>query len=348
MKFKSLLIICFIHCSILRAEKIFVNAKTGNDSNQGTKEFPLLSINEAARRININTEVNNSEIILMEGVHILQTTALFNNNKYTSSSRLIIRSEILPDEKEWSPQVMPVVLTAVPPHAGQGGDESIGLQIEVNHVTIQGIRFSGSPNYSFKTEKEIRRSYPIWRGGKNLDDLLVSQCLFAGNADVLPLHVGVIANGHGLVIDHCVFFNCKIPVVFWKADGNTSNNNAMHHCLVYGCYFAGVWTTTNTNGDDFNFHHNIISNCQTAWIRENNSVRNYKATDCIFTNNMNMAGYASGALSSTQITSTDFLQMINVKISGKIEIEMDQSKKNYLQLVSGSFGSELQTGLFTK
>ena len=92
--------------------------------------------------------------------------------------------------------------------------------------------------------------------------------MFAGNADVLPLHVGVIANGYGLVIDHCVFFNCKIPVVFWKNNGGTGSRSAMRYSLVYGGYFCGVWTTQGTNGDEFDFHNNIIASTNTIWIRE--------------------------------------------------------------------------------
>ena len=44
----------------------------------------------------------------------------------------------------------------------------------------------------------------------------------------------------------------------------------------------------------------------------------------------------------------DFLKMENVQLSGIIEIEKDQSKNNYLQLKEGSFGSNLQAGLFKK
>jgi len=44
----------------------------------------------------------------------------------------------------------------------------------------------------------------------------------------------------------------------------------------------------------------------------------------------------------------DFLKMENVQLSGVLEIEKDQSKNNYLQLKEGSFGSELQAGLFKK
>ena len=327
---------------------MYVDSRTGNDANSGTKDQPIKNLFEAARRINLNKEQGETTIILSEGVHLLTQTVLFNNDKYTFTNRLVIQAEIMPDDADWSPNKMPVIITATPLEAGFGGEEAKGIQPEVSHVTIAGLRFTGSPDYTYLDHENLRRSYPIWRDGKKLDDLLVTQCLFAGNVDVLPLHVGVIANGYGLVIDHCVFFNCKIPVVFWKNDGGKGSRSAMTHSLVYGGYFCGVWTTNGTNGDDFDFHHNVIANTSTIWIREKGSTHKYKASDCIFVNYKKMAGYGSGPLSDSDATSTDFLEMRNIRTSGTVSIERDQSKRNYLQLAEGSLGSELNAGLFKK
>jgi len=342
------LLILFMNLLWIRAEQLYVDPLKGNDTYAGTKTQPLKNLSEAARRINLNKQQGETTIILSEGVHILTQTVLFNNDKYSVNNRLIIRAEVMPDDADWTPNKMPVIITAVPLEPGIGGEEAKGIQPEISHVTIEGLRFTGSPDYTYIDANNLRRSYPIWRDGKKLDDLLVSQCLFAGNVDVLPLHVGVIANGYGLVIDHCVFFNCKIPVVFWKNDGSTGSRSAMRHSLVYGGYFCGVWTTQGTDGDDFDFHHNIIANTSTIWIREKGSKRRYKASDCIFVNYNKLAGYGSGPLSDSDATSTDFLEMKNVQTTGTVIIEKDQSKRNYLQLAEGSKGSELNAGLFKK
>lgn len=334
--------------SLVQAEQLYVNPRTGNDANSGIKEQPLKTIMEAAKRVNQNKEREATTIILSEGTYLITQTVVFTNDKYTFKDRLVIRAEIMPDDAEWTPQKMPVVVTAVPLAAGVGGEEAKGIQPEVSHVTIEGLRFTGSPDYSYIDGKNLRRSYPIWRDGKKLDDLLIAQCLFAGNADVLPLHVGVIANGYGLVIDHCVFFNCKNPVVFWKNDGGTGSRSAMRYSLVYGGYFSGVWTTKSTTGEEFDFHHNIIANTTTVWVREKGSTLKYKASDCIFTDYTNLAGFGDGPLSGNDSTSTDFLEMKNVQTTGTVKIEKDQSKRNYLQLVEGSFGSNLKAGLFKK
>jgi len=328
---------------IASAEEFYVNANTGNDANPGNKLQPLKTIAEAARRINVSAVKATTTIILSAGVYPLTETVLFNNNKFSTDNRLIIRAEILPDDPNWNPQRMPIITTIIPAiQTPNDGEEARGMEIEVSHVTIQGLRFTGSTTYYYIDGKQNRRYYPIWRDGKNLDDLLVTQCLFAGNIDVLPIRVAVIANGHGLVLDHCVFFNCQNPVIFWEAEGGTSIHNAMRYCLVYESNYSGVWTTTNT-GDDFEFHHNIIANGRTAWIKDNNSKHHYRVHDCIFAKNINVTGNGGGSA-----ITNDFLKMENVQLTGTIEIEKDQGKKNYLQIKEGSLGSALKAGLFMK
>lgn len=337
---------CFlVSVSIINAQQFYVDPRNGNDTNPGTIGQPLKTINEAALHANKDGSEANTEIILTEGIHLITATAKFENNKYSNENRLVIKAAVMPGDSGWSPQHMPVIVPLVPLTPGIGGDEAIGLQIETSHVTIEGLRFSGSPDYSYKNEKELRRTYPIWRGGKNLDDLLVTQCLFAGNRDVMPLHVGIIADGRGVVVDHCVFFNCKNSVIFWRADGGNSTGNAMRYCLVYGSYYTGVWTTEDTNGDDFDFHNNIVANCKVAWMMELKDPRQYRANNCIITGYTKLTdnGYSPGGGSHNNIGS---LKTTNVITSGSIQIEMDQSKRNYLQLAEGSSGSTLGAGLF--
>jgi hypothetical protein len=325
------------------AKEVYINAKKGSDKNTGSPSQPLQTIGEAANRINASTAKEATAIILSEGLYPLTETVLFKNNAFSVTNRLTIRAELLPDDAEWSPQRMPIITSIIPATPTPGdGEEARGLEIETSHVTVQGLRFAGSPVYYYIDGTQTRRYYPIWRDGKNLDDLMVTQCLFAGNVDVLPIRVAVIANGHGLVLDHCVFYNCQNPVVFWSAQGGTSYRNAMRYCLVYGANYSGVWTTTQT-GDDFEFHHNIIANCRTAWIKDNDSTHHYQIHDCILSANMKTAGDGGD-----RGIDDEFLRMENVQLSGGIEIEKDQGQRNYLELKEGSLGSKLQAGLFKK
>jgi len=329
------------------AEGLHINAKTGNDANPGTQIQPLKTLGEAARRINASYKKEAATVLVAEGVYQLTETVLFNNNKFTSENRLVIRAEVMPDDAGWTPQQMPIVAMMVAGIPATGdGEEIRGLQIEASHVTIEGLRFTGSPVYYYIDGRQARRPYPIWRDGQNLDDLLVTQCLFAGNVDVMPIRVAIIANGHGLVLDHCVFFNCQNSVVFWDAEGGTSYHDAMRYCLVYSGNYSGVWTTGST-ADDFEFHHNIIAGGQTAWISDK-SGHHYLAHDCIFAGNTTVTKYSDESGVTDAVTGNGFLKTTNVQLTGAIEIEKDQSKNNYLQLKEGSFGSELKAGLFKK
>lgn len=327
------------------AEQIYISARTGNDINAGTQSQPLRTLLEAARRVNTGDKKESTTIILSEGVYMLNETVLFNNNKYSRENRLIIRAEVMPDDTGWHPQRMPILVSSAPTLPDGDGEIAKGIDIEASHVTIEGLRFSGTPEYYYIDGKHNRRTYPVWRGDDTLNDLLVSQCLFTGDVDIAPVRVAVIAKGHGFVIDHCVFYHCQNPVVFWSAADGTSRNNAMRYCLAYGCYYSGVWTTKET-GEDFEFHHNIITGGGTSWVHE--GTRSYKASNCIISNNANQASIGNDATGVKTPGALDFLQMENVRLSGTVEIEKDQARKNYLQLKAGSFGSELGAGLFKK
>ncbi|MBV9987170.1 MAG: hypothetical protein JO301_05795 [Chitinophagaceae bacterium] len=327
-------------------EQLYINGRKGNDANPGTQAEPLRTLNEAARRINANPQLGATTVIVAEGVYPLTETVLLSNDKYSQNNRLVIRAEVMPDDPGWNPQRMPLIVNTAPMIPGNDGEESRGIDVEASHVTIEGLRFTGGPGYYYIDGRHNRRAYAIWRDGNKLEDLLVSQCLFAGDTDLEPMRVAVIANGHGLVLDHCVFYHCQNPVVFWDAEGGSSRGNAMRHCLVYGCSYSGMWTTKST-ADDFEFHHNIIAGCSTGWIREGDT-HHYRAQNCIFTDNKYPAGYGNDVTGTKSPSPFVFLSMENVQTSGTIEIEKDQAKNNYLQLKEGSFGSGLKAGLFRK
>ncbi len=332
----------------LTAQRLFINAASGLDSNPGTREGPLRSITEAARRINADTTSKSSEVILGPGVYVLSQTALFQNHRpYTATDRLVIRAEILPDEPAWHPQQMPTVVTAVPLVADDAGETGNGIQIEVSHATIQGLRFTGGLDYLYKSATQIRRTYPIWRGGKDLDELVVKQCVFSGDDQVMPLHVGVIANGHGLVLEHDVFYNVRNAVVFWTAEGGTSHRNAMRNCLVYGASTSGIWTVQ-TDGDDFGFRDNVIANSRAVWVREQGGKRRYKAVGSLFADNANIAAYGPGAVGSFTLTDSSFLTLQDMRLAGKVDLVTDRSQRDYLHIRKGSAGSEVGAGLFTR
>jgi hypothetical protein len=329
------------------AQQLFVNAASGADANPGTRERPLRSITEGARRVNADTSSMFSEVIVAPGVYVLSQTALFKNNKaYTATDRLVIRAEALPDDPRWHPQQDAHCGDCCASGGRPGRRDRQRSQIEVNHATIQGLRFTGGLDFYYKTPNQIRRTYPIWRDGKNLEDLLVKQCVFMGDDQVMPLHVGVIANGHGLVLERDIFYNVKNAVVFWRAEGGTSHRNAMRNCLVYGASTSGIWTVE-TDGDDFDFRNNVIANRRVVWIREQRGTRRYKAVASVFSDNANLAAHGT-ATGTFTLSDSSFLAFEDMQLAGKVDLVMDRSERDYLHIRKGSAGFDVGAGLFTK
>jgi hypothetical protein len=257
---------------------------------------------------------------------------------YTKEARLTLRAETLPDVPDWNPARMPVVISTMPlsktwmGRPDPFGGVSYGFQIETSHATIQGLRILGNPIHEHPEPRAVRRNYPIVREGRDLDDLLVTQCLFLGDEHVAPNHLPVLANGHGIMLDHCVFFGCKQTAVYWFAQGGRSRGCGMRHCLVYGAYGCGIWTMS--PGDDFEFHHNVIADSLYTWNTEGRGKREYRVTDSLFAGNKHLAGTGAGPLLNFKDTDTGFLKLAEGTVTDKrVDIERDQTKRRYLHLV---------------
>ncbi len=336
--------------TVSTAETIYVNGRTGDNNNPGTKELPVRTIEFAAEMLNRGEGEKDACIKIAPGFYNLtKTVELKNSRKFSRENRLVIEAEIMPDDAGWKQESMPVILSTADYLEEPGEKYSLGFDIGVSHVTIRGLKFLGSPIPQV-------RLYPVWRYDKTLDDLNVSQCLFVGDRHVLPLSLAICVMGHGLVVDHCVFYNCENSVVFWNAEGGISRGNAMKYCIVTGAYSSGVWTCD--TGDDFEFDHNIISGCEYFWMRSPGNKWKYKIQDCIVTGNRFYSGKggASGITGETGPEIT-FVER-NIIKDGKIELEEYKNHPaglneldrplNYLHILPGTLGSELGAGLFKK
>ena len=331
------------------AETLYVDSKTGDDTDDGTMEKPLLTLGRAAEFANNQAETGPTTIKIAPGIYVLSEPVLFENSRpYTKEKRLTLVATILPDEPEWDPDQMPLILsTQNPPDRSHRGRDTTGLRIEVSHVTIRGLKFQGNLTHQANYT-------PIRRDGRILDDLEVTQCLFTADKLVQPMHLPILANGHGLVVDHCIFYNCQNSVVFWFAEGGSSTKNAMRHCIVYGAYTSGVWTCH--TAEDFEFHHNIITHSKYFWMRGDNNKKRYRIRDCVVTGNEFYSG-SGGATRTTGETGPDVVfEEENIVKSGNVEIVKDLQSmvgknamikpRNYLHVVPGSRGSDLGAGLF--
>ena len=329
------------------AQTLHVDPARGDDANPGTAALPLATIERAVALANVTPDLPAdgaaapgvaTTIKLHPGLHVLrESPRLDRTAPYTASERLTIEATVLPDDEAWTPSLMPVIASIEAP-VMDGVLCAYGFRINVSHVTIRGVKFVGNPWPG-------AYYYPVFRDGLDLTDLEVMQCVFVGDRDALPIHLPIIANGHGLVVDHCLFIGCKNSVVFWNGPDDESYGNAMRHCIVDGAYASGVWTCQTAS--DFEFHHNIITRSRYAWIRENESQRSFRVENSLLTNNDLRAGYGGGAAGALVTTDSDFLELgPRVAETGEVTLVRDPNARDYLHVVPGTPGANLGAGIF--
>ena len=344
-----LVIVVALLGSMVNAEVLYVDDTNGNDAYPGTEDKPLRSIARAAVMVNNSKKPGPTTIRIKPGAYCIAETVVFENSRrYSENQRLTIEATVLPDDKDWTPATMPVVLSIVKGEGSSTEKHAIAIRVEVNHATVQGIKFLGNP-------RPRTWGYSIFRMGKGLDDLVVSQCLFVGDEQALPYNCPICANGQGLVVDHCIFYKCDIPAIFWDAEGGVSRRNAMRYCIVDGADIAAVWTCQ--TDVDFDFHNNIITRGQYFWMRAPNNKKKYIVGDCIVTDNKYDSGFGTASAIYGQAGSDVTLDEKNIIKTGKIQLQKAivtpealsvVRPRGYLHVVPNTLGSELSAGLFKK
>ncbi|HSF55533.1 MAG TPA: hypothetical protein VLA71_17385 [Algoriphagus sp.] len=330
---------------------LYIHPDLGKDNNSGQKELPLRSLHEAARRINTAEGAGSVTVFLSEGMYALDTTVRFEPAKwkFTRENRLTIRAEILPDDPDWDPGKMPVVISTMPfkniPDDRLGG-ASNGIQIETSHVTIQGLRVLGSPVHERPKDGLVIRNYPIIREGRDLNDLRVTQCLFLGDIHAAPNHLPVLASGQGVVVDHCVFYGVKDAVVFWFSD-NPSENSAMHHNLIINIYGAAVWSWS--LAEDFKYYNNVVTDAEAFWILTKDEKNSFNLSNSLvvgYNQLVNKGGGPAGLGEPADPAKLKLGENVILQREGSLEIVKDPTSKYYLHIAPGTLGSELGAGLF--
>ena len=347
---------CILFGQIPKDGNIFIHPEFGNNENAGTKENPIKSLYEAAARVNQANGKGAITIYLSDGIYGLDATVTFHpaNWHFTREARLTIRAELLPDDSEWNPAKMPVIVSTMPLNFKPYGNEdplkgaSYGIQIETSHVTIQGLRAVGTPVHERPADGYVRRNYPIVREGRDLDDLRVTQCLFLGDKHAIPNHLAILASGQGVVVDHCVFYNVKDAVVFWNSD-RPAERCEMHHNLVVGNYGAAVWTWS--AAEDFKYYNNVVANANVFWILNKDEKNAYNISNSMVIGYNELVNKGGGPKDFGTKSDPKKLKLgegVTIRKDGKIELEEDQTKRDYLHLKPGSLGANLGAGLFLK
>jgi hypothetical protein len=355
---------------------IYLHPALGADTNSGAKDSPLRSLTEAARRVNQMRGAGPVTIILSEGIYAIEETILFKPENWTFSreARLTIRAEVLPDDPKWHTGRMPALIHTLPiPPEWNGrpdqlGGAADGMLIETSHVSILGLKILGIPIVESPQPGLIRRLYGISRLRRDLEDLEIGHCLFAGEEVTNPFHVGIIARGNIVDVHHCIFRGLKISVVYWSGG---SYGHSIRNCICDSLYGSAVWTAG--IADDFEYRNNVVLNSNYVWTYQGGASaaadarggggaqqtapasekpqwdNHYKVVDSFFAANRGLTGSGTGARLEYQDIDSTFLEFINSRVlSEPIPLEHDQTKRNYLHPVAGSEADKVGAGLFLK
>lgn len=359
----------------LAGHTLYLNPASGADTNAGAQGSPLRTLAEAARRVNESSGAGPVTIVLSEGVYAVGETTLLKRERgsFSWKERLTIRAEVLPDDPEWDAGRMPTLIHTLPPSPTWNGrpdplgGAANGMLIETSHVTVQGLRILGMPVVESPRPGLIRRLYAISRLRRDLEDLEVAQCLFAGEEVTNPNHVAIIANGNGVNVHHCVFRGLKISVVFWTPG---STGHAMTHCLCHNLYGSGVWTSGIASG--FEYRNNVVEGCNYVWTaqgggsaladaagrggRQANAPAaappepvHYKVVNSYFAQNRRLTGTGTGARLEYADIDSSFLELVDTKVTdAPVVLEGDSTRRSYLHPVAGSEAASVGAGLFTR
>jgi hypothetical protein len=331
---------------------IYVNARTGNDSNPGTLGSPLLTLSEAAKRVNSVKGKGAITVYLSKGTYSMVETADFNpgNWEFTKEMRLTLRAEVLPNDSGWAPSDMPIILSAMPfsDEKDEKGDitggQNFGILIQKSHVSILGLRVMGEPVHENPSKGVLVRNYPIVWEGKDLEDLHISQCLFIGDRYAIPNHLAILANGRNLEVDHCVFYGIKDAVVMWNSH---ATNSSMHHNIIADSYGAVVWTWSAT--EDFKFYNNVISNANVLWVLNKDEKLSYSISNSVIVGYNEFVNKGGGPQDFGERADPRKLVLakdVILKNKGALEIIDDQTNKLFLHVKPGTLGSDIGAGLF--
>lgn len=332
----STLIFCAI-ALMCQSQIIYVDSNNGNDSNPGTIDAPVYSLHKAIDFV--NSENNGVYVIKINpGIYVLEKPLEIKSIKPLSKEkRIVFESSILPGDSLWTPEMMPVIINrskkgSVTYHQ----QHVVSFQIEVSHITIRGLKFSG---YFYPNTKY----FPIYRLNKEKTDLTVDQCMFVGDDQASVIQVGVIAHGSEVKVNRCIFHNVRNAVVFWLAPANEEKfGNSFTNCIVDGVSEGAVWTCSQEK--DFIFENNIVTRSKYAWLINTGNPTKYKIKNSFIVDNEFYKGNWELKEDDFHLEETDVIKNGQVRLRYLSSID-DTMPIDYLHVLPNSDGYKIGAGI---
>ena len=229
------------------SQEYFVDPIKGKDTYEGTEDRPFRLLSDAVKIANEQTGSGNIMIRLMPGTYLLEDKVLINPVRiFNDTSSFIIEAFHMPDDGDWSPEKMPMILSTSPNNSETLFKHAVGLLVASDHVHIRGLKFLGNPNPS------VNYYYPITKEDKSLEDLEVSQCMFIGDKEAGRIQGGIWAHGPNNSVDHCVFYECRNAVLFFDNVQGFQISNS----IITKSYESAFWF--GPEDVEFDFFNNLI------------------------------------------------------------------------------------------
>ena len=155
LKLFSTFLIIWTPASFVFAEMLYVDSQNGDDANPATQEKPLRTIGKAAAIVNSDAKTGPTTIKIGPGIYNLTNSVTFeNSHQYTEKDRLIIEASILPDDPQWRPSLLPIILSTKNPGISEIPTATYSLKVKRSYVT-QTDCFLGEKLHNYNQHKKL-------------------------------------------------------------------------------------------------------------------------------------------------------------------------------------------------
>ena len=312
---KAALLFALISFTVLlsgRGQVYFVDKKNGRDTNDGSASHPLKSLNKALELANQLTGQGSVTVKVMPGTYVLEDKLVVNPvRRFADTSRFTIEAYVNPDDKNWSPEKMPLITSMSENNSETLFSHSVGFLVASEKVTIRGIKFLGNVNQS------VSYYYPIVKEDSTLADLEVTQCMFIGDKETSIIQGGIWAHGPKNVIDHCVFYECRNAVLLFDNVRGFRVTNS----IISKAYESAFWWTP--KDVEFEFQNNILIENENIIVssRTKNPVYSSPIKNSTISNNKGFVGYWSREEGSVLPNQAPKIRLENVKREANIRLQ---------------------------